>query len=207
MDKVDLKAQRRDLYAPPRGRFVDVEVPAMRFLAVDGTGSPVTSPRYAAAVEALFTASYAAKFASKRTHDRDYVVMPLEGLWWADDMRTFDTREKDLWSWRMLIRQPDWVTDEELDDAVAAARAKGADVDGKLHIEQLEEGRCLQTLHVGSYDDEGPTLRHLHDQLLPDEGLRENGLHHEIYLSDARRVTPDKLRTILRQPVAANTAS
>jgi hypothetical protein len=179
----------------------------MRFLAVDGTGSPVTSPRYAAAVEAVFTASYVAKFASKRTHGRDYVVMPLEGLWWAEDMRTFDTREKNAWSWRVLIRQPEWLTDADLDDAVATARAKGADADSKLHIEQLDEGRCLQTLHVGSYDDEGPTLRHLHDQLLPDQGLRENGLHHEIYLSDARRMAPDKLRTILRQPVAANTAS
>lgn len=205
MEKVDLKTQRRDLYAPPRGTFVEVDVPPMRFLAVDGTGSPVTSPRYAAAVEALFTASYAAKFASKRTHDRDYVVMPLEGLWWADDMRTFDTREKDAWSWRVLIRQPEWLTDAELEDAVAAARSKGADMEGKLYVEQLAEGRCLQTLHVGSYDDEGPMLRQLHDELLPSQGLGENGLHHEIYLSDARRVAADKLRTILRQPVAATT--
>lgn len=203
MEKVDLKTQRRDLYSAPRGKFVRVTVPPMRFLTVDGHGSPVTSSSYVAAVEAVFTASYAAKFASKRTHDRDYVVMPLEGLWWADDMTTFGTREKDAWSWRMLIRQPDWLTDADLAAAVVAARTKGADADHKLHVERLDEGECVQTLHVGPYDDEGPILAELHDVFLPSQGLRETGLHHEIYLSDARRVAPDKLRTILRQPVTA----
>jgi hypothetical protein len=179
MDKVDLKAERRDLYAPPRGRFVDVDVPMMRFLAVDGTGNPNTSESYLNAIEALFAASYAAKFACKRVHGRDYVVMPLEGLWWAEDMRTFQTREKDAWSWRMLIRQPDWLADVDIADAVAAARSKGADAEGRLRTVELGEGRCVQTLHVGSYDDEGPTLGHLHDELLPSRGLRENGMHHE----------------------------
>lgn len=201
MEKVDLKSERRDLYAPPRGKFVEVDVPPMRFLAVEGAGSPVTSPQYTAAVEALFTASFAAKFASRPAHDRDYVVMPLEGLWWADDMQTFHTRDKDAWSWRAMIRQPDWLTDAELADAIAAARSKGADREGRLRVEELAEGRCVQTLHVGSYDDEGPTLADLHDDFLPSHGLRETGLHHEIYLSDARRVAPEKLRTILRQPV------
>ncbi len=109
MSKVDLKREQRALYAPPAGRYVPVEVPKMQFLAVDGSGSPVTSAAYREAVEALFAASYAAKFLSRRELERDYVVLPLEGLWWADDLATFRTREKDRWSWRMLIRQPDWL--------------------------------------------------------------------------------------------------
>jgi hypothetical protein len=173
----------------------------MRYLAVDGSGRP-GSPAYQQAVEALFAASYAAKFLSKGDLDRDYVVLPLEGLWWSEDMDTFRTREKDRWSWRMLIRQPDWLDEQILTAAVAQARSKDRDPDGLLRLVELDEGRCLQTLHVGSYDDEGPTLAHLHDEYLPAQGLRPVGLHHEIYLSDARRVAPDKLRTILRQPVA-----
>jgi hypothetical protein len=201
MTKVDLKRDQRALYAPPTGRYVEVDVPAMRFLAVEGSGRP-DSPAYQQAVEALFAAAYAAKFLSKGELDRDYVVLPLEGLWWADDMATFRTREKDRWSWRMLIRQPDWLDERTLAAAVDKARSKGRDPEGLLQVFELEEGRCLQTLHLGSYDDEGPSLAYLHDEYLPERGLRPTGLHHEIYLSDARRVAPDKLRTILRQPVA-----
>jgi hypothetical protein len=201
MSKVDLKRDQRHLYAPPTGKYVEVEVPPMRYLAVDGSGRP-GSQTYQQAVEALFAASYAAKFVSKRELDRDYVVMPLEGLWWSDDMTTFITRDKDRWSWRMLIRQPDWLDEQIMKAAVEGARAKGRDPDGLLQLVELDEGRCAQTLHLGSYDDEGPSLAHLHNEYLPGRGLRPTGLHHEIYLSDARRVAPDKLRTILRQPFA-----
>ncbi|MEU8229934.1 GyrI-like domain-containing protein [Actinoplanes sp. NPDC048967] len=202
MSKVDLKRDQRTLYAPPTGRYAEVDVPALRYLAVDGSGRP-GSQSYQQAVEALFTASYAAKFLSKSELDRDYVVMPLEGLWWSDDMTTFLTREKDRWSWRMLIRQPDWLDEQFLATAVEQARAKSRDPERLLRVVELTEGRCLQTLHLGSYDEEGPILAHLHDKLLPSRGLRPVGRHHEIYLSDARRVAPEKLRTILRQPVAA----
>ncbi len=201
MSKVDLKRDQRALYAPPTGRYVEVHVPLMRYLAVDGSGRP-GSRQYQQAVEALFAAAYAAKFLSKADLDRDYVVMPLEGLWWADDWSIFRTREKDRWSWRMLIRQPDWLDDRILTAAVEQARTKGRDPDGLLRVVDLDEGRCLQTLHIGSYDDEGPILTYLHDEYLPGHGLRPVGLHHEIYLSDARRVAPGRLRTILRQPVA-----
>jgi hypothetical protein len=199
MSKVDLKRDQRTLYAAPTGRYAEVNVPTLRYLAVDGSGRP-GSESYQQAVEALFTASYAAKFLSKNKLDRDHVVMPLEGLWWSDDMTTFLTREKDRWSWRMLIRQPDWLDEQLLATAIEQAHAKGRDPEGLLRV---VERRCLQTLHVGSYDDEGPILAHLHDELLPSRGLRPVGRHHEIYLSDARRVAPEKLRTILRQPVAA----
>lgn len=203
MDKVDVKRGQRDLYAPPTGRWVEVTVPAMRYLAVDGHGNPGTAQAYRDAVAALFTAAYAAKFASRQHLGRDYVVLPLEGLWWAEDMTTFRTRDKDRWSWRMLIRQPAWLTDAMLTAAVDRAAAKGAVAAERLRVVTLDEGRCVQTLHVGSYDDETPTLTDLHDRYLPDRGLRATGRHHEIYLSDARRTDPAKLRTILRQPVAA----
>ncbi len=202
MTKVDLKREQRDLYAPPAGRWVEVDVPPMRYLALEGHGSPATTPEYQEAVEALFAASYTAKFLSSRELDRDYVVLPLQGQWWAEDMTTFRTRDKDRWSWRMLVRQPDWLTDPLLATAVDQARAKGKDPGHLLRVLDLHEGRCLQTLHVGSYDDEGPVLARLHDELLPAQGLRPTGLHHEIYLGDPRRVAPEKLRTVLRQPVA-----
>jgi hypothetical protein len=201
-DKVDLKALYRELYAPPRGRFVEVDVPTLAYLAVDGEGDPNTSPAYAAAVEALFSVSYAVKFASKR-EGRDYVVGPLEGLWTAEDPGTFVRREKDAWRWTLLVLQPDWVDEDLVVAATETVRAK-KDVPAALDLVRrtsLTEGRSVQTLHVGSYDDEGPVLAELHDVYLPERGLTFAGPHHEIYLSDVRRTDPAKLRTVLRQPV------
>ena len=188
-------------YTAPRGRFEIVEVPEQRFCMIDGHGDPNAAPEYAPAVEALYAVSYAAKFASKRELGRDYVVGPLEGLWSADDPATFVTREKSAWDWTMMIWQPDWITDELFAAARehAVARAPAARL---ARLESIEEGRTVQTLHLGSYDDEGPTLARLHDEFMPEHGLRFNGRHHEIYLGDPRRTAPEKLRTILRQPVA-----
>ena len=202
MPRIDLKRERKDLYAPKPGDFVEVVVPPMTFLAVDGHGDPNLCEEHRLAIEALFVASYAAKFLSKRELGRDYPVLPLEGLWWAADMSVFRARDKASWSWRLLIRQPDWLTAEMLDEAVRAAHGKGAGAASLVRRQVLDEGRCVQTLHVGSYDDEGPTLARLHDEWLPSRSLRPAGRHHEIYLSDRRRTQPEKLRTILRQPVA-----
>lgn len=202
MAGTDLKAERKDLYAPRRGVFVDVVVPPMTFLAIDGSGDPNVSEDYRHAIEALFGASYAAKFQSKRELHRDYVVLPLEGQWWAEDMAAFHTRDKTSWFWRMMIRQPDWLGADALCEAVRTAEEKGAVAASQLRRYMLDEGKCVQTLHVGSYDDEGPVLARLHDEYLPQQALRAMGLHHEIYLSDARRTAPADLRTILRQPVA-----
>ncbi len=201
-DRTDLKAERTDLYAPRPGVFVDVVVPPMTFLAVEGCGDPNLSEDYRHAVEALFSASYAAKFLSKRELRRDYVVLPLEGQWWADDMAAFRARDKTSWSWRMLIRQPAWLGQDVLSEVVRIVEAKGAVAASKLCAYTLDEGRCAQTLHVGSYDDEGPVLGRLHEEYLPQHSLKPRGLHHEIYLSDARRTAPARLRTVLRQPVA-----
>ncbi|GAA1805483.1 GyrI-like domain-containing protein [Agromyces neolithicus] len=201
-DKYDLKRAHRDLYAPSAKDFAVVDVPAMNYLAVDGSGDPNRSTAYADAVETLFGVAYAVKFRSKRGLGRDFVVGPLEGLWRAEDPAAFVTRDKASWSWTMLIAQPEWITEALVGEAVAAVRAKGEkSALDRLRLERLHEGASAQILHVGSYDDEAPTLARLHDEWMPQHGLTFNGDHHEIYLSDARRTAPAKLRTVLRQPV------
>ena len=201
MASFDFKKDRRDLYTPPTSGFALVEVPPMTFLAIDGHGDPNVSEAYRAAVEALYAVSYAVKFASK-ARGRDYVVGPLEGLWTADDPGAFTSRAKAEWDWTMLIRQPDWVSPEHLREAIATtASTKSLTALEVLRILPLAEGTCLQIMHVGSYDDEAPTLARLHDEVMPARGLTWNGAHHEIYLSDPRRVAPERLKTILRQPV------
>lgn len=201
MDKVDFRKVHKRLYAPPADRFDLVDVPAMQFLMVDGQGDPNVSADYARAVEWLYGVSYKAKFAAKKTLGRDHAVPPLEGLWYAEDMSTFLTRAKAQWSWTMMIMQPDWIGAAEIEDAVARVEADRGARPATLRLERFDEGRCAQILHVGPYDAEGPTIARLHAEFLPGNGLIENGHHHEIYLSDPRKTAPERLKTILRQPV------
>lgn len=198
----DVKRVLKPFYAPLNRDWELVEVPAQRFIAVDGSGDPNTAPAYAEAVEALYAVAYAIKFAGRRTLGRDLVVAPLEGLWYADDASVFTAGAKAEWSWTMLISQPDWVTDAAIDDAVSAARAKkkGPGL-ARVRVEALDEGLSAQLLHLGSYDEEAPALARLHGEFLAEHGLRVNGRHHEIYLGDPRRTEPAKLKTVLRQPV------
>ncbi|BCJ35362.1 hypothetical protein Athai_28650 [Actinocatenispora thailandica] len=203
MAPYDIKRDHRRLYAPRNTGWEIVDVPAQRFLAVDGTGDPNTAPAYARAVEALYAVAYTLKFAAKRTGD-DFVVGPLEGLWWADDPRVFTARDKDSWNWTMLISLPAPVTAEQVAGARAAALAKkGNPAIASVRELGLHEGPSAQVLHVGSYDDETPVLAELHEHYLPAHGLVPTGRHHEIYLGDPRRTAPEKLRTVLRQPVGA----
>lgn len=201
--RIDLKKEI-PTYSAPRGRFEVVTVPPLQYLMIDGHGDPNTAPEYAAAVGALYPVAYALKFAGKRELDRDYTVMPLEALWWADDMTAFTTaRDKSRWDWTLLNLVPDWITPGQVEVARERARAKAdAAALAALRLETLDEGLCVQTLHIGPYDAEGPVLAELHDVFLPSQRLRPTGRHHEIYLSDPRRAAPEKLRTILRQPVA-----
>jgi hypothetical protein len=201
----DVKKERKDLYAPEPGSFEIVDVPDMNFLMVDGHGDPNTSTAYQEAVEALYAASYAIRAVAKKTLDRVHTVAPLEGLWSAPDLAVFRTRDKSAWEWTMMIAQPDWTTVGMVDDALAIAQRKRLPALGLLRFERYAEGRSVQVLHVGPYDGEGPTLERLHDEFLPVNGLAPTGRHHEVYLSDARRTEPAKLRTILRQPVMAAT--
>ncbi|MEV0135816.1 GyrI-like domain-containing protein [Dactylosporangium sp. NPDC050688] len=202
-DKIDFK-RTLDAYQAPRGRFRILDVPDLRYLAADGHGDPNTSPAFADAVAALYPVAYKLKFASKRDLGRDYVVPPLEGLWWAEDMDAFTTaRDKSRWDWTLLLMLPDWIDEPMVTAAVAqagAGRQRPARLDD-IRLETLSEGRCVQTLHVGSFDDEAGVLAHLHHSFIPGQGLRLAGTHHEIYLSDFRKVAPAQQRTILRQPV------
>ena len=201
-EKYDVKRVHRELYAPSAKDFTLVDVPPMRYLVVDGHGDPNTSPDYAAALEALFGVAYTLKFRSKKELGRDFIVAPLEALWRADDPAVFANREKSAWSWTALIVQPDWIDEQLVADAVAAVRAKGENPAlDLLRLEELREGTSVQILHLGSYDDEAPTLARLHHEWMPQHGLTFNGDHHEIYLNDARRTAPAKLRTVLWQPV------
>ena len=202
MEKFDLKRSYPELYAPHGGDFTLVDVPIMHYLAVDGHGDPNTSPEYTQALERLYPVAYTLKFASKDELDADFTVGPLEGLWRAEDPQVFAGGDKDAWDWTMLIAQPEWITPEMVDAALASVSAKkkvpGLD---QVSLITLTEGLCAQVLHIGSYDSEAPVLRRLHESWMPERRLTYNGDHHEVYLSDPRRVAPEKLRTVLRQPV------
>lgn len=204
MDTSDIKRERKDLYAPTQREFVVVDVPELAFLMVDGEGDPNTAAAYREAIEAVYTTSYAVRAVAKTRLGRVHTVGPLEGLWSADDMSVFRTRDKQAWRWTMMIWQPDWITTDLMDEAVASATRKQLPALGLVRFERYAEGRSVQILHVGSYDDEGPTLERLHEEFLPANQLTPTGRHHEIYLSDARKTEPAKLRTILRQPVTGS---
>jgi hypothetical protein len=201
MDKVDFK-KTLDSYQAKRGEFRLVDVPKLQYLMVDGHGDPNTAQEFTDALETLYPVAYKLKFMSKNELGRDYVVPPAEGLWWARNMETFTiTRDKSAWDWTMMLLTPDWITPamfETVKDQVAGKKLPSF---GKLRLESYDEGQCVQTLYVGSYDDEGPTLDELHHTFIPEHGLKMVKKHHEIYLSDFRKTPPHKLRTILRQPV------
>jgi hypothetical protein len=203
MSKYDIKKAHKALYTAPTKAFAVVEVPELHYIAVDGHGDPNTSTAYRDAVEALYGVAYTLKFASKAL-DKDFVVGPMEGLWRADDPAAFLARRKDEWDWTMMISRPDWITEDMVRSAVdRVAEKRRTDALDGLRMHTLDEGTSVQILHIGSYDDETPTLERLHQHYLPYNGLTFNGDHHEIYLSDARRTAPARLKTILRQPVKA----
>ena len=205
MTKLDFKKTEKSLYSGKAGRWDQIDVPMMQFLAIEGRGDP-NGPDYAAALTALYPLAYAIKFAAK-SEGQDYVVPPLEALWWADALDAFTANRRDEWQWCAMLRVPSFVTAKTVEECRkstdAKLKKKGTETAliAQVNLISKEEGTCLQTLHLGPYTDEGPTLAELHDHIMPTQGLTFNGPHHEIYLSDPRRVAPEKLRTILRQPV------
>jgi len=200
--KVDLKKEL-DSYLARRGVFRVLDVPTRRYLMIDGHGDPNTAT-FTTAVESLYPVAYTLKFASKNELGRDYVVPPLEGLWWAEDMSTFTTaRDKSAWDWTLLLLVPDWVPPTMVDAAIEqVGRTKSPPRLAEVRLEELTEARCVQTLHVGPFDAEAEVLAQLHHEVLPAHGFTLAGKHHEIYLSDVRRTASHRLRTILRQPVS-----
>ncbi len=200
MDKVDFKKKDRAFYTGKVGRWDRLTLPELTFLAIEGQGDP-NGPDYAAALGALYPLAYGIKFAEKSA-GRDFVVPPQETLWWSDDPAAFVAGNRSEWKWRAMIRVPDAVTTEAVDAARAAVRKKGKEGPfDSVALITLEEGDCLQTLHIGPYTDEAPMLAALHEEVMPAAGLTFAGPHHEVYLSDPRRVALEKLKTILRQPV------
>ena len=178
-------------------------VPPVQYLMVDGTGDPNTAPAYADAVGTLYAVSYALRFAVKAAGGEPWTVLPLEGLWWAQDMAGFSTDRREDWLWTMLIAQPPVVTESLGADAVAAAARKGkAPAASGIRLETLDGGDVVQVMHHGPYADEGPTIAALH-AWIAGAGLALRGKHHEVYLTDPRRAAPERMRTILRQPVTA----
>ena len=200
MDKLDFKKVMKAYWQPPVGKFVVVEVPRFSFLKVDGRGDPNSAPEYKRAVQWLYSMSYALKFASKGA-GQDYGVAPLEGLWWAEDMSSFTSGDKSNWLWTAMIMQPDWIDAAAYAAALEKTRGKLGEPPVSLRLEPFEEGLSVQTMHMGPYSAEAPTIARLHSEFLPANGLVETGHHHEIYISDPGRTAPEKLKTVIRQPV------
>lgn len=201
MDKLDLKKTYKALYSPSAKNFTIIEIPPLQYIMVDGHGDPNTAPVYVEAIQTLYSLAYTLKFHVKKTLGRDYTVMGLEGLWWVPNMEDFSTSRKSDWDWTMMILQPDFITPDLLDEAKAQAAAKGkAPLAAKTRLETYHEGTSVQVMYFGPYADEGPTIARMHAFAI-DQGYVLSGKHHEIYMSDARRVSPEKNKTIIRQPI------
>jgi hypothetical protein len=201
MSKTDFKKELKHLYQPSAKEFVVVDVPPMSFLMIDGHGDPNTAQEYADAVETLYAVAYALKFMSKREKGMDYVVPPMEGLWWVDNMAEFSTQDKSAWDWTMMIMQPEWVTQEMFEEALRQVeKKKNPPALSKLRLEAYDEGLSTQIMHIGPYEAEAPTIASMH-AFIDRNGYQPAGKHHEIYLGDPRKVAPEKLKTVLRQPI------
>ncbi len=200
MEKIDYKKELAALYRPSAKKVVTVDVPAFNFIMTDGQGDP-GSEVFAAAVEALFSVSYTLKFMIKKgPRQLDYGVLPLEALWSADDPTAFTEGRKDEWCWSAMIMQPEFIDEELYAQAIAqVTKKKSLAALEKLRFESFTEGQAAQTLHLGPFSEEGPTVERVH-QFIASEGRVLCGRHHEIYLSDIRKAAPAKWKTVIRQP-------
>lgn len=206
MAKLDLKKKYKEFYSGKPSEVVQVNVPAFNYLMIDGKGYPGTSQEYQDAMMTLYPIAYTLKF-NMKSKGKDYVVMPLEGLWWADDMSIFlskDEEQKNNWLWTSMIMQPDFIIQKDVDLAIKMTKEKDKPLPGlpKLRFETLEEGLSAQIMHIGPYSDETPNIKKIHE-FIKDQGGEFDGhtqKHHEVYLSDPRRTKPERLKTILRQP-------
>ena len=205
MDKIDLKKENKTLYRPSSKRIAIVEVPHFHFIMIDGKGAPNSAGEFGEAIEVLYPLSYALKFRVKKGELRvDYGVMPLEALWWAEDMSAFSGNRREEWLWTAMIRQPEFITTEMYESELEVVRKKKNPVAlAKARFESFSEGKCAQVMHVGPFEKEASTVAAVHE-VINEQGGTKTGKHHEIYLSDMRKAVPEKWRTIIRQPFAYN---
>ena len=195
--KLDLLKEHKACYVAPK-KPVILDIAPARYMAIDGQGAP-GGEEFQEAVGALYAGAFTMKMASK-SKGRDYAVCKLEALWWSDGVSFPDAKPEQV-RYKLMIRVPAFTTDSELSDTQEVLAKKGKTPRSEdLRLEKLDEGRCVQMLHVGPYEREAETIQEM-QALATAEGLALHGLHHEIYLSDPRRVPPDRLRTILRHPV------
>ena len=202
MKKIDFKKELKHLYKPSAKEVAIIDVPEMNFLMIDGVGDPNTAQEYKDAVEALYAVSYALKFMIKKGEKAiDYGVMPLEGFWWVDDMTQFSMNNKDIWKWTAMIMQPEYVTEDLFNKALEQVeKKKNPPALSKIRFGSFHEGLAAQIMHIGSYSEEGPTIKKLHN-IIKENGCKLRDKHHEIYLSDPRRSAPEKMKTVIRQPI------
>lgn len=199
-DKVDFKKELKHLYNPSKKEPVILDVPPLNYLMIDGAGSP-GSQEYMDAVSTIYPVAYALKFAIKKRQEIDYGVLPLEGLWWMEDMNEFSVDRKDEWLWTSLIMQPAYVTAELVEEMIVEVREKkNPPALDKLRFENYAEGTCVQLMHIGPYSEEGPNITRMH-AYAEEQGYSLHNKHHEIYIKDVRRTAPEKLKTVLRQPI------
>ncbi|MFC1629075.1 GyrI-like domain-containing protein [Gemmatimonadota bacterium] len=201
MEKIDFKKELKYLYNPSKKECAVVDVPTMQFLMVDGEGDPNTAESYTEAIGVLYAVAYTLKFMIKLGPQAvNFAVMPLEGLWWVDDMSLFSEEDKSAWQWTAMIMQPEFVTGDLFEEArQQVEEKKGIPGLDRLRLAEHDEGRAAQIMHIGPYADEAPTIRGLH-AFIGEQGGSLKGKHHEIYLSDPRRSAPEKLKTVIRQP-------
>ena len=204
MEKIDFKKHLKHLYSPSAKKVEIVEVPQMNFLMVDGDGDPNTSKSFSDAIEAIYPISYTLKFMVKNGEiGIDYGVLPLEAVWWADDMSAFTTGDKDAWKWTVMMMQPEFIVSKMVEKAKKEVERKKKPVSLPLvRFETFKEGKAAQILHIGPFSAEGPTIEKVHS-FISINGSHRIGKHHEIYLSDIRRAAPEKWKTIVRQPMSS----
>ncbi|MFA8342643.1 MAG: GyrI-like domain-containing protein [Rhodothermaceae bacterium] len=202
MAKTDYKKVYKELYTGKKDKPVVVEVPEFQYLMVDGKGDPEKSPEFEQAIEVLYGVSYTMKFLVKgKNPDNDYVVMPMETLWWCENMENFDRDNKDEWLWTMMISQPSFITKADVDEAVEAVKKKKELASlHKLKFEKRPAHKAVQVMHIGPYEKEEETIEFLH-KFIESEGYEMYGKQLDIYLSDPRRIDPEKLKTIIRQSI------
>jgi hypothetical protein len=206
MPKIDLKKENKELYNPSSKEVSIIYVPKMNYLMIDGEGDPNISQEYQDAIEALFSVSFKVKFISAKEASQDYVVMPLEGLWWIENMEDFNIQDKSNWKWTSMIRQPDFITKNMVEKALTEVeKKKNLPALSRVRFESLHEGLSAQIMHLGPYSEEEPAIEKLHAFIEVNgyefDGTMPGEKHHEIYISDVRRTKPEKLKIIIRQPI------